>query len=76
MPDNEKIKMTKVKCEKCHKELRKPGALIFSPLSFIAGVSKFHICCSCYSKLCKKKAQASVRARYANYGGHGKVEFA
>jgi hypothetical protein len=52
--------MIKIKCEKCNKELKKQGALIFSPPrcegnnnTFPSNeVLKFHICLSCYSRLC------------------------
>lgn len=51
--------MIKIKCDKCNKELDKTGALIFSPPAYYGitevesyKVMKFHICRSCYSKLC------------------------
>lgn len=43
--------MLKVKCDKCKKQLNKPGALIFSPPGIENNVLKFHICLACYSRL-------------------------
>jgi len=46
--------MIKVSCAICKKELEKPGAIILSPphdekFTEICDVTKFHICCDCYS---------------------------
>lgn len=42
-----------LKCEKCGKILKHPGALIFSPPNMPwNNVLKFHICKHCYCLLC------------------------
>ena len=51
--------MIKVKCDRCGKELKRLGALVFSPPVYYyrsAGslsneVQKYHICIKCYVKL-------------------------
>jgi len=49
--------MLNLKCEKCGKILKHPGALIFSPPALWDkgvdnNVLKFHLCRHCYSLLC------------------------
>lgn len=38
----------KVRCDCCHKELNRPGALIFGPPEEDGTVLKEHICYDCY----------------------------
>ncbi len=39
------------KCDKCGKELRAFGAILFSPPNERSEVKKFHICAECYAEL-------------------------
>ncbi len=42
--------MLKLECDKCHQELSRPGALIFSPPTDDAWlVEKYHICTDCWA---------------------------
>lgn len=44
------------KCDKCQKELKKPGALVFSPPESVeahAPVDKYHVCSDCWRKWLK-----------------------
>lgn len=45
----------KIKCDKCHKELKEMGALIFSPPETSYGgypkCDKIHLCVDCYWRL-------------------------
>ena len=41
-----------IKCNKCGKELKEQGALVFSPPANMFGdVLKLHVCKSCWEKL-------------------------
>jgi len=43
----------RLKCDKCNKELAKPGALLFSPPNKKSIVRKFHLCIKCYGEMLK-----------------------
>jgi hypothetical protein len=44
--------MLQIHCDRCHLELRAPGALMFSPpVSESWIVEKYHICVHCWSEL-------------------------
>jgi hypothetical protein len=49
--------MIKVKCDKCRKELKETGGLVFSPpfdIEYVGSVTqKLHVCRKCYDKLLK-----------------------
>jgi hypothetical protein len=40
-----------LKCDLCHKQLDKPGALLFAPPTTDFMCKKYHICCDCFAKL-------------------------
>jgi hypothetical protein len=41
--------MLELNCDRCHRELREPGALIFSPPTDEAWlVEKYHVCTDCW----------------------------
>jgi len=41
--------MLKLECDLCHRELKEPGALIFSPPTNEAWiVEKYHVCADCW----------------------------
>lgn len=42
--------MLKFNCDKCHKEITEPAALVFSPPTGKM-VIKYHICISCWNNL-------------------------
>jgi len=44
----------KPKCDKCKKELKVFGALLFSPPNKKSVVKKFHVCVPCYMELVKE----------------------
>ena len=44
----------KPKCDKCKKELKAFGALLFSPPNKKSVVKKFHVCVLCYTELVKE----------------------
>lgn len=50
-------KMIKVKCDKCKRELKETGGLVFSPpfdIEYVGSVTqKLHVCRKCYDKLLK-----------------------
>jgi hypothetical protein len=44
--------MLTIQCDKCHLELREPGALVFSPPTTETWlVEKYHICIECWSEV-------------------------
>jgi hypothetical protein len=59
--------MLELKCNRCHRELREPGALIFSPPKNEAWlVEKYHVCAECWPKvaaLLKNDAKEESQAR-------------
>jgi hypothetical protein len=41
--------MLEIQCDRCHSELKQPGALIFSPPTGQAWlVEKYHVCADCW----------------------------
>jgi hypothetical protein len=45
--------MLKINCSKCSKELKKPGALVFSPPDVWGICFKTHLCHTCYELVLK-----------------------
>ena len=49
--------MLKLKCDKCRKELKETGGLVFSPpfnYEYMEGITqKIHLCRKCYDKFMK-----------------------
>ena len=41
-------------CDRCNKELKAFGALLFSPPDKKSMVKKFHVCVPCYKELVKE----------------------
>lgn len=44
----------KPKCDRCKKELKEFGALLFSPPNKKNTIKKFHLCVQCYEDLKKE----------------------
>jgi len=49
-----------IKCDKCKRDLDKPGALLFSPPRNEKEVDKFHICVECYDKIVRAVASGRI----------------
>ena len=57
--------MLNIECDRCHAELKEPGALVFSPPMGTGWlVEKYHLCAACWlevAKLLELKAQPEVK---------------
>jgi hypothetical protein len=46
--------MLNIQCDRCHSELKEPGALIFSPPTGTSWlVEKYHVCAACWIEVAR-----------------------